>query len=96
MCQAHSDVLAPLVLDMLQRAASQCPPGACSRVDGPRLAGVPVRVLAKEAVYNAAGATAFHLHDLIDFTQWFTTALLTVCKAVWEHACSRIVAHGQQ
>ena len=42
------------------------------------VAGYPAVVLAKEAVYNAVCAGAFELHDYLDFSSWFRTALLAV------------------
>lgn len=41
-------------------------------------AGYPAAVLAKEAVYDAVCIGAFELHDYIDFSSWFRTALLAV------------------
>ena len=42
------------------------------------VAGYPAAVLAKEAVYNAVSVGAFELHDYVDFSSWFRTALLAV------------------
>ena len=42
------------------------------------VAGYPAVVLAKEAVYNAVCVGAFELHDYIDFSSWFRSALLSV------------------
>ena len=42
------------------------------------VAGYPAVVLAKEAVYDAVCVGAFELHDYIDFSSWFRTAMLAV------------------
>ena len=62
---------------MLQSASAACPPGSVP-AGGSAVAGVPSAVLAKEAVYNAVGVGAWELHDYIDFSSWFRSALLLV------------------
>ncbi|KAK9844039.1 hypothetical protein WJX81_002691 [Elliptochloris bilobata] len=72
----HREELAPLLVKMLAAAADACPPGAAASLPGPRVEGVPAALLAKEAVYTAAGAAAYDLHDYIDFGPWLRGALL--------------------
>ena len=62
---------------MLQTASAACPPGSAP-AGGPAVAGVLSAVLAKEAVYNAVGVGSWELHDFIDFSSWFRSALLLV------------------
>ena len=69
-----------MVVSMLKAKSDACPPGTSAVQQGPRIARIPAAVLAKEAVYNAAGVGAYDLHDYIDFKQWFQTALLQVCQ----------------
>ena len=45
---------------------------------GERVAGVPVVLLRKEAVYNAVGVAAYELHDYVDWDPWLRGALLQV------------------
>lgn len=63
-------------MKLLARAADACPPGAAAGLPGPRVEGVPAAVLAKEAVYAAAAATSYDLHDYVDFGPWFRGSLL--------------------
>lgn len=67
-----------MLVSMLAAAAEACPPGAADGLPGPRVEGVPAAVLAKEAVYAAAAAAAYDLHDYIDLGPWFRGALLQV------------------
>lgn len=62
----------------LAAAADACPPGAAASLPGPRVEGVPAAVLAKEAVYCAAAAAAYDLHDYVAFGPWFRGPLLQV------------------
>ena len=62
---------------MLQAASGACPPGN-GPPGGPALGGVSAAALAKEAVYCAIGVGAWELHDYIDFSPWFRSALLLV------------------
>ena len=49
-----------------------------SLLPGVRVAGVPVVLLRKEAVYNAVGVAAYELHDYVDWDPWLRGALLQV------------------
>ena len=71
--------MAPVVVSLLKAKSQACPPGTAASQQGPRIGGIPAVVLAKEAVYNAAGVGAYGLHDYIDFKQWFQSTLLQVC-----------------
>ena len=71
-----------MIVSMLKTKSEACPPGTAAAQQGPRIACIPAAVLAKEAVYNAAGVGAYDLHDYIDFKQWFQTALLQVCQVL--------------
>ena len=68
-----------MVVSMLKAKSEACPPGTAASQQGPRIGGIPAAVLAKEAVYNAAGVGAYGLHDYVDFKQWLQSALLQVC-----------------
>ena len=68
-----------MVVSMLKAKSEACPPGTAASQQGPRIGSIPAAVLAKEAVYNAAGVGAYGLHDYIDFKQWLQTTLLQVC-----------------
>ena len=68
-----------MVVSILKAKSEACQPGTAASQQGPQTAGVPAAVLAKEAVYNAAGVGAYGLHDYIDFKQWFQSTLLQVC-----------------
>ena len=86
--QDDREGVAPVVVNILKAKSGACPPGAAASQQGPRIAGVPAAVLAKEAVYNAAGVGAYDLHDYIDFKQWLQSALLQVCQdALSSHSC---------
>ena len=76
--QEHREALAPVLVSMLAAAGEACPPGAEAGLPGARVEGVPAAALAKEAVYAAAAAAAYDLHDYIDFGPWFRGALLQV------------------
>ena len=78
LAQEHREALAPVLVSMLAAAGEACPPGAAAGLPGARVEGVPAAVLAKEAVYAAAAAAAYDLHDYIDFGPWFRGALLQV------------------
>jgi hypothetical protein len=78
MAQEDRDTLATVVMELLKSKAEACPPGSASAQPGPRIACVPVPVLAKEAVYNAAGVGAYELYDYVDFSSWFQSTLLQV------------------
>ena len=67
-----------MLVSMLAAAGEACPPGAAAGLPGARVEGVPAAALAKEAVYAAAAAAAYDLHDYIDFGPWFRGALLQV------------------
>lgn len=76
--QEHREALAPVLVGMLAAAGEACPPGAAAGLPGARVEGVPATALAKEAVYAAAAAAAYDLHDYIAFGPWFRGALLQV------------------
>ena len=83
--QAYRAELAPAVVSMLEEATKTCPPGAAARLAtqdgaGPNVAGVPVAVLHKDAIYAAAGTGAYELHDYIDFQPWLQQTLLQVSQ----------------
>ncbi len=80
--QDDREGVAPVIVSMLKAKSEACPPGTAAAQQEPRIAGIPAAVLAKEAVYNAAGVGAYDLHDYIDFKQWFQTALLQVCHDI--------------
>ena len=63
---------------MLQAVSTACPPGTSGAVGATTVQGSAL--LAKEAVYNAVGVGAWELHDSIDFSSWFRSALLVVCS----------------
>lgn len=71
-----------MIVSMLKAKSEACPPGTAAAQQGPRIASIPAAVLAKEAVYNAAGVGAYDLHEYINFKQWFQTALLQVCQDI--------------
>ena len=71
-----------MVVSILKAKSEACPPGTAASQQGPRIAGIPAAVLAKEAVYNAAGVGAYGVHDYIDFKQWLQSTLLQVCILV--------------
>ena len=76
--QDDREGVAPVIVSVLKAKSEACPPGSAASQQGPRIGRIPAAVLAKEAVYNAAGVGAYDLHDYIDFKQWFQTALLQV------------------
>lgn len=61
-------LLAPVVVSILEQASDGCPPSA---------PGTDIRItpalLFKEASYNAVGAAYYDLHDYIDFKSWFVS-----------------------
>lgn len=71
-----------MVVSTLKAKSEACRPGTAASQQGPRVGGIPAAVLAKEAVYNAAGVGAYGLHDYIDFKQWLQSTLLQVCTLV--------------
>ena len=52
--QGNREAVAPMLLELLQRANQACPVGAAAQLQGPRVHGVPAAVLTKEAVYQVA------------------------------------------
>jgi hypothetical protein len=76
--QEDREAVAPVVVRLLGAQLEACPPGGAAAQPGPRVAGVPAAVLAKEAAYTAAGVGAYELHDYIDFRAWYHAALLRV------------------
>ena len=85
--QDDRNEVAPVVVSMLKAKSEACLPGTAASQQGPRTGNIPAAVLAKEAVYNAAGVGAYGLHDYIDFKQWFQSTLLQVCL------CGLAVSH---
>lgn len=78
----HRQAVAPLVVARLERYSGQCPPGVDpSQLSEPRVRGVPMAVLLKEAVYNAAAVGAYDLHDSLDYHNWLNSVLLQVLEA---------------
>lgn len=67
-----------MVVRLLGAVSEACPAGSAAGQPGPRVGSVPASVLAKEAVYNAAGVGAYDLHDYIDFGSWYHSSLLPV------------------
>ncbi|XP_031837056.1 importin beta11 isoform X2 [Nomia melanderi] len=57
------DVLAPVLVDLMQRHHQPVDPNNLHAI------------LLKDAVYNAVGLTAFYLYDEVNFDQWFLTTL---------------------
>jgi hypothetical protein len=52
-----------VVVHLLQQVNSSCPSGVpLESLPGPRVAGVPLALLRKEAVYNAAALASTHTH----------------------------------
>lgn len=47
-------------------------------LQGPRLHGIPLPVIIKEAVYHGVAVGAYELYDYVDFTSWLHSALLQV------------------
>ena len=74
-----------MVVALLRAKSEACPPGSAAGQPGPRAGGIPAAVLAKEAVYNAAGVGAYDLHDYIDFGSWLHSTLLPVRHSA--HSC---------
>ncbi|KPP75865.1 hypothetical protein Z043_104848, partial [Scleropages formosus] len=60
----YSQTLTPVLLDMVQN------------LQGPTNVEDPVRLLIKDAVYNAVGLAAYELFDNVDFDSWFKNQLL--------------------
>jgi hypothetical protein len=69
--ESHRELLAPVVVSILEQASDGCPPSA---------PGTDIRItpalLLKEASYNAVGAAYYDLHDYIDFKSWWEGALV--------------------
>ena len=76
--QKNRERLAPLVLGALQRACEAAPPGGTASLPGPKVGGVSLAALAKEAALNAAGVGAYELHDYVEFSSWLHSTLLPV------------------
>ena len=70
--------MAPVVVRMLGAVCEACPVGSAAGQPSPRVGGVPAAVLAKEAVYNAAGVGAYDLHDYVNFSPWYHSSLQPV------------------
>ena len=83
-----------MVVSLLKAKSEACPPGTAASQQGPRIGGIPAAVLAKEAVYNAAGVGAYGLHDYIDFKQWFQSTLLQVHAPVFSLCPGQEVSCG--
>ncbi|KAJ3074453.1 Importin-11 [Podochytrium sp. JEL0797] len=60
----HRDVLAPVVMAMLQQVAEVSPTSNSESI------------LLKDAVYSAAAYCSYDLYDYVDFDPWFETRLL--------------------
>ncbi|MBN3312396.1 IPO11 protein, partial [Atractosteus spatula] len=60
----YSQTLTPVLLEMVQN------------LQGPTNVEDSVRLLIKDAVYNAVGLAAYELFDNVDFDQWFKNQLL--------------------
>ena len=76
--QEDREAVAPVVVRLLGAVSEACPVGSAAGQPGARVGGVPPAVLAKEAVYNAAGVGAYDLHDYISFGSWYHASLLPV------------------
>ncbi|KAG2446835.1 hypothetical protein HYH02_008395 [Chlamydomonas schloesseri] len=76
--QAYREVLGPAVASLLPAVAAAAPPGVpADSLPGERVAGVPLALLYKDAVYAALAAGAYELHDYLDYGAWLTGSLLT-------------------
>ncbi|PNW86254.1 hypothetical protein CHLRE_02g078885v5 [Chlamydomonas reinhardtii] len=75
--QAYREVLGPAVASLLPVVAAGAPAGVpADSLPGERVAGVPLALLYKDAVYAALAAGAYELHDYLDFRAWLTGSLM--------------------